>query len=265
MYSVYKITNRMNGMGYIGVTKRDVKTRWRSHFAFAEKGLKYPLAQAIRDDGRQAFDVTTIAQTETQVEAYEKERAAITLFGTLHPHGYNLALGGAGLTGRVFSEETRAKIRAARAGQVGHIPGLETRRKQSERRKGSKNYQARPIVLNGVHYPCIVEAAQITGISVSSIRYRLKTGKAEFTGPRKAPVGWGKWNIGSKASAETRAKMSAARKGSKNWNARVVEIDGSTYPSTTDAMDALHLTRNQIRGRIRKGTARYLTETRRVH
>jgi group I intron endonuclease len=265
MYSIYKVTNRVTGMSYIGVTRAGLKSRWRGHYSFAEKGLKYPLAQAIRDHGRDAFEMTEIGTAETQEDAYAKEKAAIVLFGTVVPSGYNLAHGGAGLTGRIVTAETRAKISAANMGRTGTVYSAESRKKMGDSRRGAKNWQARAIEFQGVTYPSVTDAAKTVGIPVSSMRYRLKVGVAHFVSPRTVGANTGLWNRGKTASPETRAKMSAARKGAKNWNARVIEINGQTYPSTTDAMAALGCTREYIRYRIRHGLARYLTDMKRVH
>lgn len=260
MYSIYKVTNRVTGMSYIGITKAGMKARWRNHYGFAEKGLKYPLAQAIRDHGRAAFEMTEIGTAETQADAFAKEKAAIVLFGTVAPSGYNLAHGD-----RIVTAETRAKISASLQGRPGTIPSAESRKKMGDSRRGAKNWQARAIEFQGVTYPSVIDAAKSAGIPVSSMRYRLKVGAAHFVSPRTVGANTGLWNRGKTASAETRAKMSAARKGAKNWNARVIEINGQTYPSTTDAMAALGCTREYIRYRIRHGLARYLTDMKRVH
>ncbi len=59
--------------------------------------------------------------------------------------------------------------------------------------------------------------------------------------------------------------MSAARKGAKNWNARIIEVKGVQYPSTTDAMAALNIPRTLIRSWVKRGLAKYLTEIKRIH
>ncbi len=260
---VYKITNRVTGQSYIGATK-DQMARIREHRGTAEKGLKYPLAVAIREYGWGNFDVITLAHCQTVAEAHAKERAAIALFDTLVPRGYNQTPGGPGLQGREVSAATRERISNANKGRP-FVQSPEAYAKlcaRAKERRGAANIRARRVTYHGVTYACILDVMTAHGLSRGQMRNRFNAGLAVYVDPPKCkvPVAAGKWNLGKIHSAETRARMGASKTGAKNWNARVIEVNGVQYPCTTDAMRALGVTREYIRYRIRRGLARYLTD-----
>ncbi len=92
---IYKITNNVNGMLYIGKTKRLITERWKQHcndarnkskcFRFQEDILKY---------GKENFTVEQIDEAETDEEACEKEIYWIKQYNSLYPNGYNVSKGG---------------------------------------------------------------------------------------------------------------------------------------------------------------------------
>lgn len=104
MYSVYKCTNLLNNKSYIGITKRDVTSRFVNHFseAFNPNSDKYdtPFKQAIRKYGKNNFSIEIINQSNDIDEAYELERYYITYYNTYcyqkNSQGYNATLGGDG-------------------------------------------------------------------------------------------------------------------------------------------------------------------------
>lgn len=86
---VYKITNKVNGMSYIGQTRKSVEFRWRQH-----KNSKdcYDLHKAIRQYGEDNFDVETLI--ECAVEDMDKwEMYYIAKYNTFK-RGYNMTVGG---------------------------------------------------------------------------------------------------------------------------------------------------------------------------
>jgi len=113
-----------------------------------------------------------------------------------------------GLRGRIFSEETRQKIAAAKRGKVPWNKGRpiteEARRKNSEAHKGKtpankgrpiteehrvKAYAAmlkglektrKPILFNDVVYCSIADAGRETGLGIDRIRYALRKGRASY-------------------------------------------------------------------------------------
>lgn len=138
---VYRITNMLNGMQYIGVTVNP-KKRFNSHCRPAQTS-RLLLKNAIQKHGREHFKMEVLLQS-TQAYCYEMEPKLISAYNTIKPSGYNLTAGGMGslgLTGEMngchgrvgekhphfgkpgyrkgipHTEETKAKMRAARLGR----------------------------------------------------------------------------------------------------------------------------------------------------
>ncbi len=122
---VYKITNTMNGMVYIGVTKNP-RTRMNAH-ACSKTPTKSAIKNALKKYGREVFKMELLIQG-TQKYCYEMEAKLIDAFNTLAPNGYNICSGGRGaigiygekngMFGRKHSPETLEKIRLTKLGKV---------------------------------------------------------------------------------------------------------------------------------------------------
>ena len=138
---VYLITNSVNGKKYVGVTK-NIKTRMNSHASHTIP-TKAAIKNAIKKHGRENFTIEVIEEGSVDY-CYEREPHWIAELNTLVPIGYNICTGGRGakgLTGEKngmfgrrgdahphfgkpgyrrgvpHSEETKAKMRAARLGR----------------------------------------------------------------------------------------------------------------------------------------------------
>lgn len=93
---IYKITNKINGMAYIGQTKRTLETRWKDHInasRCANSEAKFKLQRAILEHGAENFTVEQIDIATTPEEADLKEMYWINHFGTFG-NGYNSNPGG---------------------------------------------------------------------------------------------------------------------------------------------------------------------------
>ncbi len=214
---LYKLTNRKTGLAYIGATTRKrLEDRLALHRHRAELGERQSLLHvAIREDGWEQFDVLILAQPDNRVDLLAMERAAIAAANTMTPNGYNMTAGGDGQWGRPMtpkaklaisqansdrhpwnfgkktgpmSLESRQKMSTARLGKTtwnkGVSPSLEVRAKMSASApRGAKQWQARPLELDGVRYDCIRDACRATGLSVMQVRYRLQTGRAKDLRP----------------------------------------------------------------------------------
>lgn len=216
---VYKMTNSVSGLSYVGATIRPISDRLRDHASAARKGRTTLIAQAIRDFGMSSF-VTTILHT-VESGSYDDlmalEIQSIREHRTLEPHGYNRTSGGLGTPDCRALESTKLKIGATSKGRVF---SAETKARLSAMRKGK---------------PCCWN--------------RGKTGKPA-------------WNRGIPATPEVRQKLSEMRIGAKNWKARSIELDGVAYPSIADAVKATGLSRMQVVYRLQKGNAaRYLSDS----
>ena len=93
MFSVYKITNKINNMCYIGSSIR-VEKRWAQHrnAAFNENNAcyNYPLYQDFRSFGLENFSFEILADDFNSIEEMEDfEQAMIDYYDSLAPKGYN--------------------------------------------------------------------------------------------------------------------------------------------------------------------------------
>lgn len=95
---VYKITNKVNGMLYIGITTCSLEKRWREHKCAANSGLDTPLYRAIRKHGLEVFSMQLLYEGVDRKEIEAVEKGLIAQYGTYirSNKGYNLTLGGEG-------------------------------------------------------------------------------------------------------------------------------------------------------------------------
>lgn len=91
---IYKITNKINGMVYIGQTKRSLEARWKAHCAAVNSRISYfKLQKAIVEYGKESFAIEQIDVAATKDEADEKESYWIKHYNAIE-NGYNTARGG---------------------------------------------------------------------------------------------------------------------------------------------------------------------------
>jgi len=156
-YSIYRLTNKVNGKVYIGVTN-NLKKRMREHSYASNDFL---ISKAIRKYGWESFEQEVIAETKDEREAYDilEPRYIAEHNSNDMPVGYNLTEGGQGSTGYSPSEESRQKMREAKLGKKqspdavckraeslkGRKFSKETRKKISERLKGNKNFEGKTV------------------------------------------------------------------------------------------------------------------------
>ena len=108
--TIYKITNKLNGMGYIGMTK-NFKRRIGEHHWGDKKQNKRHIDQVIHEYGWENFTAEVIEICDAEV-APERERYWIKEFNTKTPHGYNRTTGGEMCS--ELSVETRVQLSANR-------------------------------------------------------------------------------------------------------------------------------------------------------
>ena len=90
---LYLLTNTVNGMQYVGITRRNVTVRLRDHAAAARGGRQTVLAHAFRTYGHAAFQVQVLGEAPSWEQLTRMEHAAIGLYKTYQPHGYNMTRG----------------------------------------------------------------------------------------------------------------------------------------------------------------------------
>lgn len=119
MFSVYKVTNTVNGKMYVGFTCRSLEQRWRSHLSAARQGSPYRLHAAIRKHGPDPWRIEKVMETPRADEAREAEEQTIASLGLLDTkRGYNAKPGGCGgaIVPPEKHDEWRRKISASTRG-----------------------------------------------------------------------------------------------------------------------------------------------------
>lgn len=181
--TIYKLTNMINGMSYIGATSSPINERFARHkYDAFTRNHKHPLAQALREYGYRSFNIESIYSADTREELYALECHAIAEHRTMHPHGYNMTIGGPGTVGFEWTEEMLAN-------RPRTIHTVEQRAKWAAMRKGRS-------IPEHVKQKLSASLKGRPGRPISD----------EHKEKLRAI------NIGKKASPETRAKMSAAHK-----------------------------------------------------
>lgn len=112
-YSVYKITNKINGKMYIGCTTATLQTRFQRHIRASKNDKGIALLAAIRKYGAKNFKISLITETPTFESMLLTEIKYIKKYQT-YGKGYNMTLGGEGHLGcpTIHSKETIQKIKS---------------------------------------------------------------------------------------------------------------------------------------------------------
>lgn len=107
---IYKVTNKINGMSYIGQTVNDLDKRKREHIrrVLNNKDNIY-FHNALRKYGAENFDWDIIEECDDIDELNKLEVFYIGFYNTYF-EGYNLTRGGDGIVGYKHSEETCQKL-----------------------------------------------------------------------------------------------------------------------------------------------------------
>ena len=123
-YTIYKTTNKLNGMFYIG--KHQTENPLDNYYG---SGLR--LVRAIAKYGKENFQKEVLFIFDNEQQMNEKERELVNDDLLKNPLCYNLIIGGEGgdtwsHTGRKHTEETRRKISKSvqtsilNSGEIGH-------------------------------------------------------------------------------------------------------------------------------------------------
>lgn len=142
---IYKITNKLSGKSYIGLTTQKLKRRLEAHYRLTKSAI----SQAIHKYGKENFSVLELGNYSSLEELNDAEEYFISFYNSLAPNGYNLHSGG---NSHVVSEETKRKQSISHLGKkrskesilkmiktaTGQKRTLETRLKISAANKGRK-------------------------------------------------------------------------------------------------------------------------------
>lgn len=110
---VYKITNKINGKIYIGITTKTLEKRRQQHIRWCKhKMRKYIIHKAINKYGTDNFLLEIIDNFNGNKDACEREVKYVSSYNSFIPNGYNMTLGGEGVLGHKHqqTDETKKKI-----------------------------------------------------------------------------------------------------------------------------------------------------------
>lgn len=108
---VYKITNKLNGMCYVGQTTQSLLERWRQHCLPSNRSKR--IRNAIQKYGQNNFYIETLGTYDSREDLNNAEEYFVDWFNCVSPNGYNLQTGG---DAPIMSEETRQRISQAKLG-----------------------------------------------------------------------------------------------------------------------------------------------------
>lgn len=195
---IYLITNTLNGKMCVGQTRQKLSRRITGHKSSRKK---YGIDAAIKKYGWENFTVEVLETCPVEM-LNEREIFWIAKLNSKVPNGYNLTDGGDG--GSNPSEETRAKMSAAKKGRPAYNKG----QKMSEEQKAK---------ISANHADCTGKRNSFYGKHHSEeARARMsaaKKGKSHKPRSQETRAKISAVHKGKKVSEETRAKISASEKG----------------------------------------------------
>ena len=106
-FYIYKLTNTINGKGYVGYTS-DIKRRMRQHKDAAAKRKGQAIHAAIRKYGWESFVVEELYRSEDKQQTLDMEDHFINLHETKGVKGYNITRGGQHGPGPLSEEQLEA-------------------------------------------------------------------------------------------------------------------------------------------------------------
>ena len=247
MGCIYKAENCVNHKVYIGKTTKVMENRRKDHLYKSSRGSNTYFHKAITKYGKENFVWSVLEESSDETVLFEKEKEYISKFRSNDPeYGYNLTVGGEGVSGRVIpaeenerrskavsaylkgkpkSEETKEKIRKTLAGRPRKL--TEDQRKELSERMSGEGNPMYGKATRGFEGKSHSEDSK-KKISVNNGRHNLGKKLSDETRKRMSQSSMGKPGTmtGRHHSEETRAKMSMAR--------RLRDVTKNTEPSKGD-------------------------------
>jgi len=115
IYSIYKLTNKINNKIYVGFTKSKPEYRWNQHKKDARNNSGYQIHEAIRKYGWDNFDCEVIYQSTNINHCLNEMEPYFIEFYDTYANGYNATKGGGGKVSEA-SQETKQKMSKAKIG-----------------------------------------------------------------------------------------------------------------------------------------------------
>lgn len=230
MGCLYLLTSP-SGKSYIGITSKTVEARWKAHNMRVQEGRDQALQKAIRKYGAESFKVQTLVIADKWDYLCDLERKAIAAFNTKAPNGYNLTDGGEGIVGRVHTEQASAnmsagqkrrartdeeKKRLADLGKQYWNSPVGIARKEEAKAKNEAARKARLETLPERRSQAVKAAMQRSDVKAKVLACAAKRA-ADPEWRKKVSASKMGQGLGSKRSAETKAKQAEAR---RQWWAR---------------------------------------------
>ena len=215
---LYQIENLVNHKIYVGVHKLTNTTKSKNYL-----GSGLALRPAIKKYGRENFTRVTLAEFSCAEDAYAAEISAVTEEFCKREDTYNIKIGGLGCKGLVFTDEYRAKLRAASIGNkysLGYKHSEESKTKISIAQKGK------------------VRSAETRAKMSASGKGKIISDKQKAQ--MSAAAKGNKHRLGRTHSEETKAKLREyiddERKAAMRENCGIaIVIHGKYYPSASFA------------------------------
>jgi len=136
---IYLITNLTNQKKYVGLTTKTIQERFESHWNRATKE-RSAIQMSMKKYGKENFKIEEIEVAPNKEVLYERELYWIEHYNTFKGDGYNLTIGGGGITD--MSQEIRDKISKSKTGKkIAKLQGLKRSNKNRlhiSRQMGSK-------------------------------------------------------------------------------------------------------------------------------
>lgn len=202
MGEIYKATNLVTGMSYIGQTTVGISKRRKSHERAARAGSESSLYfyNALRKYGSSSFEWSCLFKNVDISLLDEFEIDSISVYQTMHPLGYNLRDGGVigrhteeskrkiGLahTGKIVSEETKERISQLHENRKRSIVAIDNQKEKMLQNWSSPEFQAK---MKKSH-EARKRTPKLTEYQVLVIKKRLSQGesKRSISNDMKIPV-----------------------------------------------------------------------------
>jgi len=91
-YYIYKATNKVNGLSYIGRTCQMSERKWQHERCYPKEDCEFH--RAIQEYGKENFDWEILDTADSEELGNELEKKYIAEYNTIVPNGYNMTKGG---------------------------------------------------------------------------------------------------------------------------------------------------------------------------